>query len=46
MYALSGQLLWGCYLDFMKLMRNTESLVLKLMVIGNRVLSTLKEYRC
>ena len=36
----------GCYLDSMELMRNVKSLlVLELMVIGNEVLSVLKEYR-
>lgn len=36
----------GCYLDSMELMRNVGSLlVLELIVIGNEVLSILKEYR-
>jgi len=36
----------GYYLDFMKLMRNVRSLVLGLMVIENKVLSTPEKCGC
>lgn len=36
----------GYYLDFMKLMRNVRSLVLGLMVIENKVLSTPEKCEC
>ena len=35
----------SCYLNSMELMRSIEFLVLKLIVIGNRVLSIPEEYK-
>ena len=43
MYTLRGWALQNCYLDSIELMRNTEFLVLELMVIENGVLSISEE---